>query len=98
MTAPVLELRAVGRRYVVRKSWFGRAAELRAAEDVTLDVSRGEVLAIVGESGSGKTTLGRLILGLTKPTAGEIRLDGQALASVDRRARSRRIQPVFQDP
>jgi peptide/nickel transport system ATP-binding protein len=98
MTAPALELRGVSRRYVVRKSWFSRPAELLAADDVTLDVRRGEVLAIVGESGSGKTTLGRLILGLTEPTTGEIHIDGRPLASVDRRTRSRRIQPVFQDP
>jgi peptide/nickel transport system ATP-binding protein len=98
MTAPVLELRSVSRRYAVRKGWFSRPAELRAADDVSLDVHKGEVLAIVGESGSGKTTLGRLILGLTKPSAGEVRLDGQPLSSLDRRRRSRRIQPVFQDP
>ncbi len=95
---PVLELRRVSRRYTIRKGWFARPAELLAAHDVSLDVRRGEVLAIVGESGSGKTTLGRLILGLTQPSAGEIRLDGRGLASVDRRSRSRRIQPVFQDP
>ncbi|HTY67372.1 MAG TPA: oligopeptide/dipeptide ABC transporter ATP-binding protein [Alphaproteobacteria bacterium] len=95
---PVLELRGVSRRYAIRKGWFARPAELLAARDVSLDVRRGEVLAIVGETGSGKTTLGRMILGLTEPSAGEIRLDGKPLASVGRRSRSRRIQPVFQDP
>jgi len=94
----LLELRGVGRRYAVRKHWFAPARELRAADDVTLDIRRGEVLAIVGESGSGKTTLGRLILALSSPSAGEIRLDGRPLSEIERRARARRIQPVFQDP
>ncbi len=95
---PVIELQGISRRYLVRKGAFGRPAELRAADDITLDVRRGEVLAIVGESGSGKTTLGRLILGLTRPTSGDVRLDGRPLTAIDRRTRSRRIQPVFQDP
>ncbi len=98
MTAALLEIRGVSRRYAIRKSWFAPARELRAADDVTLELRRGEVLAIVGESGSGKTTLGRLLLGLSQPSAGEIRLDGRPLAAFDRRARARRIQPVFQDP
>ena len=94
----LLELRGVSRRYAVRKHWFAPSRELRAADGVTLDIRRGEVLAIVGESGSGKTTLGRLLLGLSSPSAGEIRLDGRPLSDFARRARARRIQPVFQDP
>jgi peptide/nickel transport system ATP-binding protein len=56
------------------------------------------VLGIVGESGCGKSTLARMLLGLAPPTAGSIFLDGQDIASLDRRAVARRIQPVFQDP
>jgi peptide/nickel transport system ATP-binding protein len=97
MTA-LLDLRHVSRFYPIRRGWFGPLKTLRAVDDVSLDIRRGEVLGIVGESGSGKTTLGRLILGLTAPTGGEIRLDGRPVASLNRRARARRIQPVFQDP
>jgi peptide/nickel transport system ATP-binding protein len=52
----------------------------------------------VGESGCGKSTLARVILGLLPPSAGEVLVDGQRVADMDRRARARLIQPVFQDP
>ena len=71
---------------------------LRAVDEVTFDLRRGEVLAIVGESGSGKTTLGRLMLRLLQPSAGKILLDGKPLDAIGRRDLSRRIQPIFQDP
>jgi peptide/nickel transport system ATP-binding protein len=69
-----------------------------AVDNVSLSVAQGGVLGIVGESGCGKSTLARLILGLLQPNAGEIAIDGQRLADLDRRARARLIQPVFQDP
>jgi len=55
-------------------------------------------MGIVGESACGKSTLARLILGLMPPDRGEVLVDGQPLASLDRRARAKLIQPVFQDP
>jgi peptide/nickel transport system ATP-binding protein len=98
MTAPLLELRNLGRVYHVKSGWLAPSQVLRAADDISLDVRRGEVLAVVGESGSGKTTLGRMVLGLLAPSGGQILLDGQPIAATDRRALARRIQPVFQDP
>lgn len=76
------------------------AAEKRviAVDDVTFSVPAGSVLGIVGESGCGKSTLARLILGLLKPTAGTVLVDGKRLFDLDRKARARLIQPVFQDP
>jgi peptide/nickel transport system ATP-binding protein len=65
---------------------------------VTFDQAPGETIGIVGESGCGKSTLARVILGLLPPTAGEVLVDGQRVADMDRRARARLIQPVFQDP
>ncbi|BAS26435.1 dipeptide ABC transporter ATP-binding protein [Limnochorda pilosa] len=78
-----------------------RAETVRALDGVTLEVRRGEALAVVGESGSGKTTLGRATLGLVTPAGGWVRFDGQELAGLDARglkAFRRRAQAVFQDP
>jgi peptide/nickel transport system ATP-binding protein len=69
-----------------------------AVDDVSFSVPAGSVLGIVGESGCGKSTLARLILGLLKPTAGTVLVDGKRLFDLDRKARARLIQPVFQDP
>ena len=69
-----------------------------AVDDVTFSVPAGSVLGIVGESGCGKSTLARMILGLLKPTAGTVLVDGKRLFDLDRKARARLIQPVFQDP
>ncbi|MGO4127033.1 ABC transporter ATP-binding protein [Inquilinus sp. YAF38] len=69
--------------------------------DVSLSLRRGETLAVVGESGSGKSTLARVITGLLPPTAGSVRLDGQALPSsytARKRDLLRRIQLVYQLP
>ncbi len=79
----------------------GARRVLRALDGVSLSVARGEIVGVVGESGCGKTTLGRAIIGLVRPTAGRIRLDGEALDSPGRprrRADRRRMQIVFQDP
>ncbi|KAA0595214.1 peptide/nickel transport system ATP-binding protein [Azospirillum lipoferum] len=98
MTVPVLELDNVTKIYPVPQGMFKPRAMLTAVGGVSLTVARGEVHALVGESGSGKSTLAKMLLGLTKPTAGEIRIDGVPIAQTDRREVARRIQPVFQDP
>jgi len=64
----------------------------------SLRVEPGACFGIVGESGCGKSTLARMVLGLLPPTAGDILIDGRRLSDMDRRARARLIQPVFQDP
>jgi peptide/nickel transport system ATP-binding protein len=94
----ILQARNLGRSFEVRRGWFGRPRRLAAVQAVSLDIRRGETLAIVGESGSGKTTLARLVLGLLAPTAGTIALDGKPLAAYSVAERARRLQPVFQDP
>ena len=84
---------AIEVRGVVRR--FGAA---RAVDGVSLSVPVGGVMGIVGESGCGKSTLARMMLGLLAPTSGEVLVEGQRLGGMDRRARARLIQPVFQDP
>ncbi len=85
---PAIEVRDVHRRF----------GPVRAVDGVSLRVPSGGVLGIVGESGCGKSTLARIILGLLPADGGDVLVEGQRLAGLDRRARARLIQPVFQDP
>ena len=74
---------------------------LRAVDNVDLDVAIGETLGIVGESGCGKTTLARIMLKLTRPSAGRIHLLGTDVTDLDEarmRPHRRQLQAVFQDP
>ena len=75
--------------------------DIRAVDDVTLDIRRGETLGLVGESGCGKSTIGRAILRLYEPTAGRIVFDGRDITKLGEgalRPLRRRMQMVFQDP
>jgi len=74
-----------------------------AVDDATFTVLRGESVAIVGESGSGKTTVARMLVGLERPTSGEVivtgrRRSGRKLEGLTRKESAKRIQIVFQDP
>src|SRR3989475_9131180 len=99
----LLELRNLTKVFPLGESIFGGGArgEVRAVDDVSLDVQSGETLGLVGESGSRKSTLGRLVLRLIEPTSGSIRFEGRDLLSASagelRRLR-RDMQIVFQDP
>src|SRR3954451_23717473 len=74
---------------------------VRAVDDITFSVKRGETLGLVGESGCGKSTTGRAILQLYKPTAGEVWFEGQDLTRLkgeQMRRMRRKLQMIFQDP
>lgn len=76
---------------------LGRTRDgVRALDDVSVTLRRGEIVGLVGESGSGKSTLGRCLIGIYQPQTGRISIDGQATGS--RRTGDRRIQMVFQNP
>jgi len=78
-----------------------QVAEVKAVDDVTFSIKKGETLGLVGESGCGKTTTGRCILQLTKPTSGDIIFEGTRLNDLsnnDMRAMRRKMQVIFQDP
>ena len=95
---PIIDVRGVRRSFRVRQGLFAATRHVAAIDGVSFTVGAGEVLGIVGESGCGKSTLARVILGLLPPSEGEVLVDGQRVAAMDRRARARLIQPVFQDP
>jgi oligopeptide/dipeptide ABC transporter ATP-binding protein len=101
-TEPLLTVSGLSKRFPVETDFFGRATSfLSAVDDVTLDIRRGETLALVGESGSGKSTLARLILRLIEPSAGSVRFEEtevlQASKSQMREFR-KQAQIIFQDP
>jgi oligopeptide/dipeptide ABC transporter ATP-binding protein len=101
VNAPLLQVRGLVKHFPVRGALLGSSAVVHALDDVDLDVNPGELIAVVGESGSGKTTLARCILGLARPTSGEIRFHGADVTHLrgrDRREFRRRVQPIFQDP
>lgn len=95
---PALECRNVSRTFMIGKGLLSAKLPLRAVDDVSLKVNRGEVLAVVGESGCGKTTLAKMLLGLLPPTDGDIILDGTPISEVGIKDIARKVQPVFQDP
>jgi oligopeptide/dipeptide ABC transporter ATP-binding protein len=88
--------------YPHRGGLFARRREVvKAVDDLSFDLHRGEVLGLVGESGSGKSTVGRTILRLTDPTSGTIRFNGQDIAGLSRkqlRPLRQKMQMIFQDP
>jgi oligopeptide transport system ATP-binding protein len=75
-----------------------RHRRLTAVEDVSFELAKGESLGIVGESGCGKTTVARCIVGLQRPDAGSIRIDGTDVVETRDRAQRRSVQLIFQDP
>lgn len=84
-----------------RPSVFGSATDARAVNGISLQIHKGETLALVGESGCGKSTTGRLMLGLEKPDTGTVTFDGAVLPaphSLDWRHLRSQMQMVFQDP
>jgi peptide/nickel transport system ATP-binding protein len=103
---PLLSVRGLKTYYSLRGSFAQRlvgreAGSVKAVDDVTIELRRGEVLGLVGESGSGKTTLGRTILGLVPATEGSVEFEGREITRLsERELRSvrREMQIVFQDP
>ncbi|HVY51900.1 MAG TPA: ABC transporter ATP-binding protein [Devosia sp.] len=97
----LLEIKSVSKHFPIGGVLSGK--EIHAVEDVSFSVGGHgpEIFTIIGESGSGKTTLARMILGLERPTMGEILFQGQPVTHANRRERLRfmgKVQPVFQNP
>ena len=86
------------KKYFPVKTGMLKKTNLKAVDDVSFYIRKGETLGIVGESGCGKTTLGRTILRLEEPTSGDIIYDGQSIIGKDMKEFRSKMQIVFQDP
>ncbi|QDK39748.1 ABC transporter ATP-binding protein [Bdellovibrio sp. NC01] len=98
----ILEAKNIKKHFPIKKGLFLReVASVKAVDDVSLIVRKGETLGLVGESGCGKSTLGRTLIRLYEPTAGDISFDGQnflTLKGEDLRKKRKNMQMIFQDP
>ena len=93
----LLEVKNLKKYFPVRTG-FLKKTNLKAVDDVSFFIRKGETLGIVGESGCGKTTLGRSILRLEEPTSGDIIYDGESIIGKDMKPFRSKMQIVFQDP
>ena len=97
----LIELRNVAVDFRIRSSGFGKPVYLRAVDDVSLAVYKGQTLGIVGESGSGKSTAAKVLIGLQQPSEGQVLFGGEEISRFDaatRRKIGRVVSVVFQDP
>lgn len=99
---PLLKVEGLKKYFPIKKGLLGRTVgQIKAVDDISFYVNKGETLGIVGESGCGKSTTGRVLMRLLEPTEGTIEFDGKELtelSSSDMRKMRRDIQMVFQDP
>ncbi len=98
---PILKITRVSKFFPVGGGFLRGRKEVRAVNDVSLEIEPGETLGLVGESGCGKSTLGRVILRLDDPTAGRIVFDGAEMGALRKHemfAARRKMQVIFQDP
>ncbi|MET1416596.1 ABC transporter ATP-binding protein [Roseibium sp. HPY-6] len=98
MSPPVIEVDSIAKAYHLRRGMFKEPEKIVAVDQLSIELHEGETLGLVGESGSGKSTALNMILGLRKPDAGEVRIDGRPIEKIPVAERVRLIQPVFQNP
>jgi oligopeptide transport system ATP-binding protein len=86
------------KKYFPVKTGFAKTSNVKAVDDVSITIKKGETLGLVGESGCGKTTFGRTILRLHEPTEGKIIYNGVDITKVDMHPYRKKMQIIFQDP
>jgi len=99
---PLIQVKNLKTWFPIKRGFFSKTENyIRAVDDVSLEIYRGETLGLVGESGCGKTTIGRTLLGLEKATGGQAYFDKKGLFDLTRQesnALRKRMQVIFQDP
>ena len=99
---PLLEVKNLKKYFPVQSGVFGKTKDfVRAVDDVSFSIFKGETLGLVGESGCGKSTTGRMLVNLMTPTSGQVIFEGQDIASLskkEQKAMRKNIQIIFQDP
>ncbi|GFD91383.1 MULTISPECIES: ABC transporter ATP-binding protein [Tenacibaculum] len=98
---PLLEIIDLHKDFISNASWFSKPTVVKAVNDVSFKIYKGETLGLVGESGCGKTTLSRTILQLEKATSGSILYNGKDITKLSRKdfkKLRKEIQIIFQDP
>jgi oligopeptide transport system ATP-binding protein len=93
----LLEVKNLKKYYEIKQGIFKKTL-VKAVDDVSFQIKKGETLGLVGESGCGKTTLGRTILRILEPTGGEIYFKGEKINDVKMQEYRKKMQIVFQDP
>lgn len=95
----MLEIAGLTKLFPVRNGFGRKTGDVRAVDNVSFAIEKGKVYGLAGESGSGKSTIARMIMGLAKPTSGDIRLEGHSIiGETGTRAYGRKVQMVFQNP
>ncbi len=101
-TTNILEAFQIKKYFPIHKGFFlKKTGDVKAVDDISLTVRKGETLGLVGESGCGKSTLGRTLIRLYEPTSGQINFNGKdflKLSGSELRASRKNIQMIFQDP
>ena len=96
-----LEVQNLKKYFELKAGLFKKPNILKAVDDVSFSIAKGETMGLVGESGCGKTTIGRTVLKLYDPTAGKILYDGEDITGLDDGQMlpyRKKIQMIFQDP
>ena len=98
MNSPLIEARNLSKSFAIGGGFLAKKKVVRAVEDVSLQIQRGETFGLVGESGCGKSTIGRTLLRLYEPTSGQIFFEGSDITKANMRLYRKKMQIVFQDP
>lgn len=102
MSEVLMDIQNLSKHFTVEANMFGKPVSvLKAVDDVSLTIHKGEALGLVGESGCGKTTLGKILVNLYRPTHGQLFFEGKELTALNekqRRSYCKDIQMIFQDP